>query len=70
MLIKLSRLYQNREFCGMVRKIFIYTREEVQKMNPGTLSSRGEENSSVAEGLDVKEGKNLPLTATSNLDDC
>lgn len=31
------------EFCGMVRKIFIYTREEVQKMNPGTALARAEE---------------------------
>ncbi|XP_076928107.1 uncharacterized protein LOC143591939 [Bidens hawaiensis] len=28
------------EFCGMVRKMFIYTREEVQRMNPGTSNSR------------------------------
>ncbi|XP_076891946.1 auxin response factor 2B-like [Bidens hawaiensis] len=38
-----------QEFCGMVRKIYIYTREEVQRMNLGTLNSRGEDNSSVAE---------------------
>ncbi|KAJ9140100.1 hypothetical protein P3X46_030783 [Hevea brasiliensis] len=30
-----------QEFVGMVRKIFIYTREEVQKMNPGTIDSKG-----------------------------
>ncbi|XP_047341034.1 auxin response factor 2B-like [Impatiens glandulifera] len=35
-----------QEFCGMVRKIFIYTREEVQRMNPGTLNSKIEGNSS------------------------
>ncbi|PQQ06282.1 auxin response factor 2 [Prunus yedoensis var. nudiflora] len=46
-----------QEFCGIVRKIFIYTREEVQKMNPGTLNSHGEENLSlVAEGADAREG--------------
>ncbi|XP_020577783.1 auxin response factor 2-like [Phalaenopsis equestris] len=27
-----------QEFCSMVRKIYIYTKEEVQKMNPGTLN--------------------------------
>ncbi|XP_047316898.1 auxin response factor 2B-like isoform X2 [Impatiens glandulifera] len=27
-----------QEFCGMVKKIFIYKREEVQRMNPGALS--------------------------------
>ncbi|CAD6270111.1 unnamed protein product [Miscanthus lutarioriparius] len=28
------------EFCDMVHKIFIYTREEVERMNPGALNSR------------------------------
>nr|QDX18293.1 auxin response factor 2-like isoform X2 [Cymbidium sinense] len=28
-----------QEFCSMVRKIYIYTKEEVQKMNPGTLNA-------------------------------
>lgn len=47
-----------QEFCGMVRKIFIYTREEVQKMNPGTLSLKSEENMVVAaEGSEMKEAK-------------
>ncbi|KAM5571544.1 auxin response factor 2 [Rosa sericea] len=47
-----------QEFCGIVRKIFIYTREEVQKMNPGTLTSLGEENPAMpAEGVDAREGK-------------
>lgn len=39
----------------MVRKIFIYTREEVQRMNPGTLNSRDDDISSVAEGMDEKD---------------
>ncbi|KAJ1265332.1 hypothetical protein BS78_08G068600 [Paspalum vaginatum] len=30
------------EFCNMVHKIFIYTREEVERMNPGALNSRSE----------------------------
>ncbi|KAF3625465.1 Auxin response factor 23 [Capsicum annuum] len=54
-----------QEFCGMVRKIFIYTKEEVQRMNPGTLNSKGEDTSSVAEGSDAKEGKNLQLPSES-----
>ncbi|GFP82625.1 auxin response factor 2 [Phtheirospermum japonicum] len=58
------------EFCGMVRKILILTKEEVQRMNPGTFNSKGEETSSVAEGLDAKEAKNLPTTSSSNPDDC
>ncbi|KAL2462326.1 Auxin response factor 2 [Abeliophyllum distichum] len=54
------------EFCSMVRKILICTKEEVQRMNPGTINSRGEEISSVAEGLDAKEAKNLPVTSGSS----
>ncbi|XP_059442328.1 auxin response factor 2A [Corylus avellana] len=50
-----------QEFCGMVRKIFIYTKEEVQKMNPSTLNSKGGENQLVAEGGDAKEVKSQPL---------
>nr|GEW42062.1 auxin response factor 2-like [Tanacetum cinerariifolium] len=43
-----------KEFCCMVRKIFIYTREEVQRMNPGTLNSKDDDNSSVAGGMGEK----------------
>ncbi|KAG8048653.1 hypothetical protein GUJ93_ZPchr0009g238 [Zizania palustris] len=41
------------EFCNMVHKIFIYTREEVQKMNPGALNSRSEDSlsNSLEKGL-------------------
>ncbi|OMO52358.1 AUX/IAA protein [Corchorus olitorius] len=46
-----------QEFCAMVRKIGIYTREEVQKMKPGSLNSKGEENPVSAEGMDAKEVK-------------
>ncbi|KAK9278040.1 hypothetical protein L1049_027597 [Liquidambar formosana] len=59
-----------QEFCGMVRKIFIYTREEVQRMNPGTLNSKGEENPSVAEGMDAKEVKHLSLPLASSPENC
>lgn len=34
----------------MVRKIYIYPKEEIQKMSPGTLSSKNEENHSATEG--------------------
>ncbi|KAE8670891.1 Auxin response factor 23 [Hibiscus syriacus] len=44
-----------QEFCAMVRKIGIYTREEVQKMKPGSLSSKGEDNSVSAGGLDGRK---------------
>ncbi|KAI0510575.1 hypothetical protein KFK09_011180 [Dendrobium nobile] len=33
------------EFCSIVCKIYIFTTEEVQKMNPGTLDRRPEDNS-------------------------
>lgn len=53
-----------REFCCMVRKIFIYTREEVQKMSPGTLNSHGEGNQVSVEVMDAKEKpQTLPLSS-------
>ncbi|PIM99923.1 hypothetical protein CDL12_27575 [Handroanthus impetiginosus] len=57
------------EFCGMVRKILILTKEEVQRMNPGTFNSKGDEISSVAQGMDAKEVKNLPPSSSSP-EDC
>lgn len=36
----------------MVRKIYIYPKEEIQKMSPGTLSSKNEENQSASEGAE------------------
>lgn len=36
------------EFCDVVHKIFIYTREEVSKMNPGALVSRSEDSLSAS----------------------
>ncbi|XP_028766233.1 auxin response factor 2A isoform X2 [Neltuma alba] len=43
------------EFCAMVRKICIYPKEEIQKMNPGTIRFGGEESLSASEGMDAKE---------------
>ncbi|KAL8478371.1 hypothetical protein ACS0TY_030328 [Phlomoides rotata] len=54
------------EFCGMVRKILILTKEEVQRMKPGTLNSKGEEISLFAEGVDAIEENNLPLLSPDN----
>ncbi|KAM1339775.1 hypothetical protein ACFX2H_038254 [Malus domestica] len=60
-----------QEFCGIVRKIFIYTREEVQKMNPGTLNAQGEDNlSSGAEGVDARDGKSQPRPSASTAEKC
>ncbi|XVF54769.1 hypothetical protein PTKIN_Ptkin05aG0208500 [Pterospermum kingtungense] len=55
-----------QEFCAMVRKIGIYTREEVQKMKPGSLSSKGEDNAASADGLDAKEVKCQSASSAEN----
>ncbi|KAE8699947.1 Auxin response factor 23 [Hibiscus syriacus] len=44
-----------QEFCAMVRKIGIYTREEVQKMKPRSLSLKVNDQPVPAEGVDAKE---------------
>lgn len=44
----------------MVRKIFIYTKEDVQRMDPKRLNPSGEESSLAAEGMNARETKNLP----------
>lgn len=49
----------------MVRKIFIYTREEVQRMNLGALNSRGDDTSSVAEGMDARDTRINLLSSSS-----
>ncbi|KAL2347099.1 hypothetical protein Fmac_001099 [Flemingia macrophylla] len=51
-----------QEFCAMVRKIYIYPKEEIQKMSPGTLSSRNEDHQQVSagEGADAKDAKCQP----------
>ncbi|XP_020205134.1 auxin response factor 2A [Cajanus cajan] len=48
-----------QEFCAMVRKIYIYPKEEIQKMSPGTLSSRNEDSqpATASEGADAKDVK-------------
>ncbi|CAH9112957.1 unnamed protein product [Cuscuta epithymum] len=58
------------EFCGIVRKIGIYTKEEVQQMNPGELDSKGDDMSSVAEGLDTIEMKSLWFPSASSAEEC
>ncbi|KAE9608607.1 putative transcription factor ARF family [Lupinus albus] len=46
-----------QEFCAMVHKIYIYPKEEIQKMSPGTLSSKSEDNHSGSECAEAKEVK-------------
>lgn len=48
----------------MVRKIFIYTREEVQKMNPGTLNTKSDENMLDLDSVDLKEVKRRPHSSS------
>lgn len=45
----------------MVRKIFIYTKEDVQRMDPKRLTPKGEESSLAAEATSARETRNLPL---------
>ncbi|XP_073007222.1 auxin response factor 23-like [Typha latifolia] len=59
------------EFCGMVRKIYIYTRDEVQNMNPGSLHLRGEESPAASEERAVaKETKGCLPASSFNLENC
>ncbi|GJZ43165.1 putative transcription factor ARF family protein [Tanacetum coccineum] len=51
------------EFIVMVRKIYIYTKEEVDRMNLGALNSRGEDNSSIAEGVDGGDTRAIPSSS-------
>ncbi|GAB2272023.1 Auxin response factor 2B [Dionaea muscipula] len=52
------------EFCGMAKKIFIYTKEEVQKMSPRKLNSRSEGS---LEGSDVKQVEHLPAAPSGEI---
>lgn len=51
----------------MVRKIYIYTKEEVQKMNEGTLRPRSKETSTVAEdkAMEIERESPLPTSAAN-----
>ncbi|KAH9621637.1 hypothetical protein KSS87_004074 [Heliosperma pusillum] len=55
-----------QEFCGMVRKIFIYTKEEVQKMTPRTLISISEDNHPVTRGPNSSEANQSSPSSASN----
>uniref|UniRef100_A0A804RFR6 Auxin response factor n=1 Tax=Zea mays TaxID=4577 RepID=A0A804RFR6_MAIZE len=54
-----------KQFCDMVHKIFIYTREEVERMNPGALNARLEDclSDSLGRGLASKEPRSGPSTS-------
>ena len=60
------------EFCDMVHKIFIYTREEVQQMNPGTLNSRSEDShaNSMERGSVGREMRGCLSTSSLNSENC
>ncbi|CAN8264716.1 unnamed protein product [Cochlearia groenlandica] len=57
-----------QEFCSMVRKISIYTKEEVRKMTPRTRSCRTEEEVGVGEGSDAAKAtkSNPSLSSAGN----
>ncbi|OVA09665.1 AUX/IAA protein [Macleaya cordata] len=60
-----------KEFCSMVRKIFIYTREEVQRMNKGTLNSKVDESPSLAEErASPKESKSQQFPSAASSENC
>lgn len=50
----------------MVRKIYIYPKEEIQKMSPGTLSSKNEENQSASEGADAQQENKCQLNHSAS----
>ncbi|OVA17378.1 AUX/IAA protein [Macleaya cordata] len=60
------------EFCSMVRKISIYTRDEVQRMNPRTLNQRIEEETLMVEEerVSAKETKDLAHSSAANPEKC
>jgi hypothetical protein len=60
------------EFCNIVHKIFIYTREEVQRMNPGALNSRSEESpaNSMERGSAAREVRGCLSTSSLNSENC
>ncbi|CAL4984371.1 unnamed protein product [Urochloa decumbens] len=60
------------EFCIMVHKIFIYTREEVQRMGPGTLNSRYEDSpaNSMERGSAVRETHDCLPASSLNSENC
>jgi hypothetical protein len=54
----------SREFCSIVRKICIYTKEEVQKMNSKPSGPRKEEGS--LDGDSATEKAHLPASSDLN----
>lgn len=60
------------EFCSIVYKIFIYTREEVQQMNPGALNLRSEDSpaNSMERGSAVREVRGCLSTSALNSENC
>jgi hypothetical protein len=60
------------EFCNMVHKIFIYTREEIERMNPGALNSMSKNSlsNSLARGVASKELHGGPPTSSLNSEKC
>ncbi|KAJ9180460.1 hypothetical protein P3X46_008699 [Hevea brasiliensis] len=55
-----------QEFCSMVHGIFVYTREEINRMNSRSLITYLEENSSIADHIAGKiDQKHLPTVSTT-----
>ncbi|KAG6516401.1 hypothetical protein ZIOFF_026860 [Zingiber officinale] len=57
-----------KEFCAMVRQIFIYTKEEVQKMDSSTLNPKNEDCPDMKENLKPNLGQEKdPMTGIMDL---
>lgn len=46
-----------QEFCNIVRKIYIYTKEDVQKMNTGAFNPRVEDISASSSESKIQENR-------------
>jgi hypothetical protein len=70
--ILISLVCLGSEFCNMVHKIFIYTREEVQRMSPGNLNSRSEDSpaNSTERGSAVRETHGCLPASSLNSENC
>ncbi|KAL6851944.1 hypothetical protein ACP4OV_020129 [Aristida adscensionis] len=60
------------EFCNIVHKIFIYTREEVERMHPGALNTRSEDSrsNSLGRGLANQDLPGGLPTSSHNSENC
>ncbi|KAG6515017.1 hypothetical protein ZIOFF_025395 [Zingiber officinale] len=56
-----------QEFCAMVRQIFIYTKEEVQKMDSSTLNPKNEDCPDMKENVKETKGNQKLIGLSCNV---